>query len=181
MTPGQDASQWAATRWQRGPATPRVTPEQRYRQSWSQTLIDRGKARGDIPLFGSRAWCELPDNDPRKAAAAVRAAETWAREGDDLAFDVAQEAYNRRRSEDEYWAAVHAERKDMVADQLHRTNVREHRAKTSYSADLAHGYKGGPVEWETGTPWGDDEDTDGHVRDGAIADDTTRSKQAAAV
>lgn len=30
------------------------------------------------PLIGSPAWCELPDDDPRKLAAAVDAAQHWA-------------------------------------------------------------------------------------------------------
>ncbi|MFL1432742.1 MULTISPECIES: DUF2742 domain-containing protein [unclassified Nocardiopsis] len=147
MTPQDRAAHWAASQWQKWPTVPHITDEQRHRRQWSQTIIDRGKDCGPLPLFGSREWCQLADDDPRKAAAAVRAAEAWAREGDDLGFTIAQEAYNRRRADDEFWNRMFARRRGMVNDHLARVRVNEQRAKPTTSAWPP--YAGGPVDWET--------------------------------
>ena len=40
-------------------------------------MIDRGRARGRLPLYGSADWAALRENDPRRVAAAVAAAEAW--------------------------------------------------------------------------------------------------------
>lgn len=42
---------------------------------WAEALIDR--ATGTIPEYGSPEFEALPDNDPRKVASCVRAAEAW--------------------------------------------------------------------------------------------------------
>lgn len=47
------------------------------RLRWAVHLIRRGRALGALPRYGSLAWCALPDNDPRKVAAVVVAAECW--------------------------------------------------------------------------------------------------------
>lgn len=49
---------------------------------WARRLIDRGRAAGDIPLYGSSEWDALPDSDPRKVASCVRAAELWRSDGE---------------------------------------------------------------------------------------------------
>jgi len=49
-----------------------VTPEQMHR-----TLVDLARPHGDIPVYGSQDWCDLPATDPRRFAAVVVAAECW--------------------------------------------------------------------------------------------------------
>jgi hypothetical protein len=44
---------------------------------WAVAVIDRGRLTGEIPRYGSPAWCALPPNDPRAIAACVAAAEAW--------------------------------------------------------------------------------------------------------
>lgn len=44
---------------------------------WASGLLDRAERLGPIPSFGSRSWVELDEHDPRKPAAAVRAALAW--------------------------------------------------------------------------------------------------------
>ncbi|MBE1601297.1 hypothetical protein [Streptomyces stelliscabiei] len=39
--------------------------------------------QGDPPKYGNREWQELPNGDPRKAAAMITAAEMWRRYGDE--------------------------------------------------------------------------------------------------
>ncbi|GAA2097689.1 hypothetical protein GCM10009726_06340 [Nocardioides furvisabuli] len=36
------------------------------------------------PSYGSPEWCALPESSPAKVAAVVIAAESWARDGDEL-------------------------------------------------------------------------------------------------
>lgn len=150
MTAFDRAAAWAAQQWQKWPTIPRLTEEQRYRKRWSQTLIDRGKHAGKIPLFGSREWCELEDDDPRKAASAIRAAEAWAHEGDDLGFTILAEAYDRRRADDEHWKQVHAGRDAIVAHTLDRQDIVEAREQARHQQSTD--YQGGPVDFWTGEP-----------------------------
>jgi hypothetical protein len=42
---------------------------------WVQPYVD---AAGPLPMVGSPAWCALEDNDPRKLAALLDAAQHWA-------------------------------------------------------------------------------------------------------
>jgi hypothetical protein len=51
------------------------------RQAWAQHLIN---AAPDAPRYGSPEWLALPESHPAKIAAVVVAAESWARDGDDL-------------------------------------------------------------------------------------------------
>lgn len=48
--------------------------------AWSSRLIANGGP--DVPEYGSPAWHELDDNDPRRVAATVAAAEAWRRAND---------------------------------------------------------------------------------------------------
>lgn len=49
---------------------------------WATGLIERGRETGEVPIYGSAEWAELPDTDPRKVAACVRAAERWRLDGE---------------------------------------------------------------------------------------------------
>lgn len=44
-------------------------------QPWAEVLI--GRATGPVPQYGSAEWEALPDNDSRRVAACVIAAEAW--------------------------------------------------------------------------------------------------------
>lgn len=52
------------------------------RQEWAANLIQRGGTM--VPPYGSPEWVSLPEGHPAKIAAVVVAAESWARDGDDL-------------------------------------------------------------------------------------------------
>jgi Protein of unknown function (DUF2742) len=45
-------------------------------------LLDLGRACGQIPVYGSPEWEQLPADDPRRFAAVVRAAEVWRQDGE---------------------------------------------------------------------------------------------------
>lgn len=47
---------------------------------WASRLLNRAPA-DQIPLYGSPSFDALPDDDPRKVASCVRAAEAWRRDG----------------------------------------------------------------------------------------------------
>lgn len=53
-------------------ATPDLIP---FPLFWAKKLID--SASGPVPEYGSPEWSRLPDDDRRKVAACVRAAEEW--------------------------------------------------------------------------------------------------------
>ena len=129
-----------------------TTPERRYTRAWARGLIDRGHRVGDIPLFGSPEWCRMPDSDPRKAASVVRAAMAWLTEGEDLAFTLAQEDYDRRAEEDRMWQQIHAGRRALVEATLDEQQVRErrqaHAVEMAERARTGSDYQGGPVAWE---------------------------------
>lgn len=56
-------------------------------------------AGGPIPPYGSQEWLALPEGNRRKVAAVVVAAESWARDGDELAERLAREVEEQRRAE----------------------------------------------------------------------------------
>jgi hypothetical protein len=51
------------------------------RREWAQRLIDRAP---NPPAYNSPEWLALPESHPAKVAAVVVAAESWARDGDEL-------------------------------------------------------------------------------------------------
>ncbi|MFC9089462.1 DUF2742 domain-containing protein [Nocardiopsis dassonvillei] len=56
-----------------------------YRREWARRLIARGNPPGTtVPVYGSAAWCALPETDPARIAAVVLAAESWAWQSDPL-------------------------------------------------------------------------------------------------
>lgn len=73
------------------------------RLEWAVPFIRRGRALGELPSYGTPAWCSLPANDPRKIASVVVAAECWAAEIDPILM--------RQRLEDEITARRQAEAK----------------------------------------------------------------------
>lgn len=130
-----------------------ITPHGTYTRQWCRELIARGEAAGPLPLFGSPEWCQLPGGDPRKIASLVRAALNWYREGEDLAFRVAQEAYDQAAEENAYWDWSNARRRDLVAatleDQQVRANRAAHARAMTERARTGRDYQGGPVAWDT--------------------------------
>jgi hypothetical protein len=59
------------------------------------TLLRLGGQVGPIPTYGSPEWEQVPDGDPRRLAAVVRAAECWR-------LDSEPEAVRRRLVEDDW-------------------------------------------------------------------------------
>lgn len=51
------------------------------RREWAQRFIDRAP---NPPVFGSPAFLALPDGHPSKISSVIVAAESWARDGDEL-------------------------------------------------------------------------------------------------
>ncbi len=56
------------------------------------------RATTPAPLYGSAEWCALRDNDPRKVASCVTAAECWAQAGDSLVDDLRAEVEAARKA-----------------------------------------------------------------------------------
>lgn len=81
-------------------------------RAWAQHLVRRGQALGAVPRYSSSAWRALPDNDPRKVAACVVAAECWAEHVDTLEerlhTEIATARAEREDYEAEQWAAMAA-------------------------------------------------------------------------
>lgn len=93
------------------------------RQEWAALYIHRGRTAGELPRYGSPAWLDLPDADPRKVAAVVVAAECWADDLDNL----------EQRLHDEITASrqVQAE-EDAVAFAHVAASVRRHANSPSW-------------------------------------------------
>lgn len=85
------------------------------RRAWAYGMVR--KVPAPPPPYGSPEWLALPDGDVRKVVAVVIAAESWARDGDDLEERLRMEvealslAYKQREDAD-YAAdvAAHADR-----------------------------------------------------------------------
>jgi hypothetical protein len=45
--------------------------------TWASAIIERGRAAGPIPVYGSPEWAALPPNSLQAVAATVVAAECW--------------------------------------------------------------------------------------------------------
>lgn len=65
----------------------------------------------DAPSYGSPEWCALPEGSPAKVAAVVIAAESWARDGDELEDRLRREVLalsraNKQAEDGEYVARV---------------------------------------------------------------------------
>lgn len=100
--------------------------------AWSQRHLE-----GEAPVWGSRAWSELPEGDPQREAAEVRAALSWHNAGDPLdarrarlaerdekaaALAVSQARIDQREAEQERVTAERsqrhaADRKQVEADE----------------------------------------------------------------
>ncbi len=85
-----------------------AAPGQGRRKWWARVLIARGRSRGEVPCYGSRAWLDLPDGDARKVAGVVIAAECWAADGDDLVSRLHREVAQERAEHDAREAEVYA-------------------------------------------------------------------------
>ncbi len=66
---------------------------------WAARLIAAGQAAGALPLYGDAVWRLLADDDPRKVAATVRAAEAWRLDGERLEETVRDELALRREAD----------------------------------------------------------------------------------
>ncbi len=90
-------------------------PEVGARRRWAYGLIRR--AATPVPSYGSREWLQLPDGSAERIASVVVAAESWARELDDLPDRLEHELDERRRAEKaaedaEYQARATAHRRE---------------------------------------------------------------------
>lgn len=54
------------------------------RRAWAAEHIREMSGGLSVPRYGTRAWANLPDDNPLKLASVLRAAELWATDGDDL-------------------------------------------------------------------------------------------------
>jgi len=109
--PAQSISTAIKSETSLAPSAPEVTA----RRSWSYRLVSR--CATPPPIFGTREWLELPEGTPAKIASVVVAAESWARELDDLPERLEHELDERRRAEKaaedaEYQARAAAHRRD---------------------------------------------------------------------
>ncbi|MFK4091115.1 DUF2742 domain-containing protein [Kribbella sp. NPDC020789] len=93
------------------PATPTAIAA---RRTWVKAMVAASPdLPADLPTYGSPHWAALADDDPRKLAAAVIAAECWATDRDELPGRLRDEiadlhaAFNAAR--DGYWAELFAE------------------------------------------------------------------------
>lgn len=67
------------------------------RRRWAAGMI--GKAAGlEIPEYGSPQWLALPEGNLAKVASVIRAAECWARAGDELEADLRAEVEEARKA-----------------------------------------------------------------------------------
>ncbi len=65
------------------------------------------------PSYGSPEWCALPEGSPAKVAAVVIAAESWARDGDELEERLRHEVLalsraNKHEEDADYLARIQA-------------------------------------------------------------------------
>ncbi|GAC1332365.1 MAG: hypothetical protein NVSMB13_21020 [Mycobacteriales bacterium] len=58
-----------------------VTRAPDHTERWVAGVIERGRAVGVLPRYGSDGWFALAPNDPRRLAALVLAAEAWRTDG----------------------------------------------------------------------------------------------------
>ena len=104
------------------------------RRYWARRMID--KAGGaSIPPYGGHEWLSLPEGDPRKVAAVIVAAESWATAGDHMETDLRREMAtmrreHKRRDDEEYADAqqAHREQWEPVAKRFARLTFLERRA-----------------------------------------------------
>jgi hypothetical protein len=66
------------------------------RRRWAYRMIQQSPT--PPPVYGSPEWLALPEGSPEKVAAVVRAAEAWARQGDDLEANLRLEVDLSRRA-----------------------------------------------------------------------------------
>ncbi len=123
-----------------------AAPEASARRRWAYSLIRR--ASSPVPFYGSAEWLQLPDGTPAKVAAVVVAAESWARELDDLPERLEHELDERRRAEKaaedaDYQARAAAHRRDWghlrVVEPYADRRDRELAEARQGSADSARG------------------------------------------
>lgn len=93
------------------------------RRYWARRLIDAAGGQR-IPRYGSAGWAALPEGDPRRVAACVIAAESWAADGDDLEDRLRRELDNR------WYADKSREDADYAAD------VEQHRERWAHLASV---------------------------------------------
>ncbi len=124
-------------------STPSLTPpaaEVAARRRWAYSLIRR--ASTPVPSYGSAEWLQLPDGTAAKVAAVVVAAESWARELDDLPDRLERELDERRRAEKaaedaEYQARAAAHRRDWGHLRVVETSYAERRVRELAAAGRA--------------------------------------------
>ncbi len=101
-----------------------------HRQGWARVLIERGRAAGRTPSYGSAEWCRLGHQDPRRVAAVVIAAEGWAEHYDSeqvalrLRDELAAERWAAEQLEAEQFAAVAAQVRGLANLPTHEERLR---------------------------------------------------------
>lgn len=124
-----------------------MSSEIERRREWARLKI--GQAAGLlIPQYGSVEFLTLPETSFAKMASAVRAAECWARAGDDLTDDLALELEQTRRVrkqfEDAEYVADIAEHRErwghlrVVPGALDALNGRTNPPADLYEIGAAH-------------------------------------------
>lgn len=104
----------------RGRPAPRATPlpvPLPMPTGWARERIAAGRALGELPDYGSTAWAALPDEDPRKLAAALIYAEVARYEEATLADRLARELAEARRLAAEETEQQEAAYRRQIADE----------------------------------------------------------------
>jgi len=107
------------------------------RRAWAKAMVAHITNRPtDLPNYGSPRWAALADDDPRKLAAAVIAAECWATDQDELPDRVRRELDAARKAhlaaEEHHWAAAFADARQIARSAASPAafTLRAHYAKT---------------------------------------------------
>lgn len=81
--------------------------ESDVRRAWIRTTVTARAALTQHPVYGSTQWCALADDDPRKLAAALIAAECWATDQDELPQRLTLELDTLHAAEQAHWTQLH--------------------------------------------------------------------------
>ena len=124
------------------------------RRTWVRRYIEHQAHTGPAPEYGSTEWLALPDDDMRKWISAVKAAECWAQEGDNLEPELRREVaemqrQHKLREDEEYQQSATAHR-ERYGNPPTRKSFVERRSEQIHSATgRSDDYPGGgkPGRW----------------------------------
>ncbi|MFG1909028.1 DUF2742 domain-containing protein [Kribbella sp. NPDC048928] len=102
------------------------------RRAWAKAMVAHITHRTADPAYGSPRWAALADDDPRKLAAAVIAAECWATDTDDLPDRVRRDLADLHQVDEHHWAERfdHARKIAQAAASPAAFTLRAHYAHT---------------------------------------------------